>query len=118
MKKWIILLKAFDIDGDIFISSTRRDLKNVITRRFTPGGLRPGAATSDYLRTQNTSRTQWRGRWANPSVLRHYRQLGTYFLTAVKFAGPVRDRLKSFQQAFWSFAEVVEGSPAIAVQAG
>ena len=58
--------------------------KRLALRRFTVGGFRPGAATAEYLRAQNTSRTQWRGRWIGPQVLRHCLQLGTLSLTSVR----------------------------------
>ena len=72
----------------LFIGSLRFSTDDGEIRHFTVGGLRAGAATADYVRTQNTGRARWRGRWASDTVLKHYIQLGTYYASATEFSEP------------------------------
>ena len=75
------LLKAFTLLVQIlcipeFVAAAAQGL--AFGKRLTPGGLRSGGATHDYLLFQNLDRLQWRGRWATRSVLEHYIQLGVF----------------------------------------
>ena len=72
----------------LFIGSLRFSSDDGEIRHFTVVGLRAGAATADYVRTQNTGRARWRGRWASDTVLKHYIQLGTYYASAIEFSEP------------------------------
>ena len=42
--------------------------------RFTPGGMRAGGATHQYLQGTSLERVMWRGRWDAITTLRHYIQ--------------------------------------------
>ena len=103
-RQWTHCLNMLFLDRDVVSD------KRLASRRFTVGGLRPGAATADYLRTQNTSRTQWRGRWASPQVLRHYLQLGTYHLMGLSLPCRVVGEALRYQKVFREFALWAETS--------
>ena len=103
-RQWTHCLDMLFLNRDV-VSDSR-----LASKKFTVGGLRPGAATADYLRTQNTSRTQWRGRWASPQVLRHYLQLGTYHLMGLNLPCRVVGEAQRFQRVFRDFAYWAEAS--------
>ena len=49
-KRWDRLLKLAKLDGELSVD------QQVVDRRLTPGSLRPGGATADYLALCNLSR--------------------------------------------------------------
>ena len=42
--------------------------------RFTPGGMRAGGATHEYLQGTSLERVMWRGRWDAITTFHHYIQ--------------------------------------------
>jgi hypothetical protein len=104
-KRWDTILKYLHI-GEVNMSG-QPGAAEALWRRFTLGGLRAGAATADYLRTQNTARTRWRGRWSSDGVLKHYLQLGTYYLSSVKLSGRTQLIVSAERERFHTFVQAL-----------
>ena len=98
-KRWDRMLQWLGCDKDIVT-----DDRCVLEKRYTPGSLRAGGATSDYLRNQSLSRLQWRGRWQSFGTLRHYLQLGAYHLTTIDMDEAQRTRVHRCCAVWESFA--------------
>lgn len=62
---------------------------------LTLGSLRAGGATEDYMRHENLSRTQFRGRWRSLSSVSHYLQSACAVLAALELSGPCQDLIAS-----------------------
>ena len=103
-KKWNWLLEELGVEKGLRLAGTQLS-KSVSAIRMTPGGLRAGAATADYIATQNHSRTLWRGRWANAVTLRHYLQFGAYYLTALTFDEDTKERIVKHRIAWHAFVQ-------------
>jgi hypothetical protein len=104
--KWRAALVKLRIEKDLTFAGSQSGGSNV-AHSLTVGGIRPGVATSDYLRTQNHSRTMWRGRWACAQTLRHYLQLGTYYLTALSFSPVTQAAIASARCRWFCFVEAL-----------
>lgn len=92
-QKFVTLLSA--VHGDVISFHVGGP---TLLRTCTIGGLRAGAAAPDFISTQSTSRTRWRGRWASDGVLKHYLQLGMYYGTAVRFSAPSQTQIQINQE--------------------
>ena len=95
-KQWQEMLRRIGLHEDLDYVSAACDVESEFSKRLTPAGLRAGGVTSDFIRTQSTSRTQWRGRWADTKVMRHYIQLGEYHLAGLQWKEQTRRRLEAF----------------------
>jgi hypothetical protein len=98
-RKWDEAMSALGVSGEQRIDD------RLVDKRFTPGSLRPGWATADYLAKASLSRLQWRGRWATFGVLKHYIQLGTYHMAALQMTDAVISRLAYFQNVWYEFVD-------------
>jgi hypothetical protein len=72
--RWLRLLRMLHLNKDLLLGVSTTE------KGYSPGGLRAGGATQDFLQFQNLGRLQWRGRWRVASTLEHYIQLGVYYL--------------------------------------
>ena len=80
--KFHSLMDALHCGGDLPLNVSAKT-QNMLTKKFTAAGLRPGAATRDFLLLSNLGRTQWRGRWQSQQTLKNYVQLDLRKLSAV-----------------------------------
>eukprot|EP00928_Gymnodinium_smaydae_P062280 TRINITY_DN46188_c0_g1_i1.p1 TRINITY_DN46188_c0_g1~~TRINITY_DN46188_c0_g1_i1.p1 ORF type:complete len:495 (-),score=31.25 TRINITY_DN46188_c0_g1_i1:886-2370(-) len=76
---------------------------HAVERTFTLAGLRAGGATAHYLKHQDLPRLQWKGRWKQVQVLKHYIQLGAYFMSGLQFPSSVSQSLASYSDELQAF---------------
>jgi hypothetical protein len=105
--RWRKTLVRLQIEKDIPKGSAAASVEHA-SKSLTVGGIRPGVATSDYLITQNTSRTMWRGRWMCPQTFRQYLQLGTYHLTAIELPERAKREVSIARNRWYRFVESIE----------
>ena len=103
-KKWEALISKI---GMVVEVPSVGDQCLAVGRHFTPASIRPGVATADFLQLQSASRVQWRGRWADQKVLRHYLQMGSYYLAGLDFSPWVRARMDHYRSALDTFMRSV-----------
>ena len=106
--KWRASLVKLGLEIPMVIGYLPASNENSSCKNLTVGGLRPGAATSDYLVTQNRSRTQWRGRWMCPATLRYYLQLGTYYFTSLQFPAGSKSWIQRSRNSWHAFLDAVD----------
>ncbi len=79
-------------------------------RQFTPGGLRAGGATHDYLAGSPVERLMWRGRWAAIGTLEHYVQECASVLATASLPPATQCRMIAMEQILAEFLGVLIGS--------
>ena len=79
LRKYLMYLDDADRLFPFTDSTFARRLKKILSHLniedlFTPGGLRPGGATAEWIRFRNFENLRIRGRWAISRTLEHYVQ--------------------------------------------
>ena len=105
--KWHKALVTLKLEEDITISRNRRTPDSNPVKKLTIGGIRAGVVTSDFLANQNDGRAQWRARWTCPTKLRHYLQLGVYWMTNAQFQDAARHQIGCYRSSWHAFVDEI-----------
>ena len=108
--KWQRMMVTLKLEAPVTVTRGRAMTVTGSGSRFTPGGMRSGMATSDYLLLQNTLRTMWRGRWGCDTTLRHYLQMGAYHLSSLQLPQKAQTQINAYRGAWSAFVEQVMGT--------